>query len=106
MGIIQKKELKNFALIMEAKKKIFELKKWNAVAVWSWATEIENCAICKQFLTLACPQCANTPGSKCQIVWGGCNHPYHAHCLNRWLESKNTCPLCSAEWVASRYENS
>lgn len=28
-------------------KKVFELKKWNAVAIWYWNTKIENCAICK-----------------------------------------------------------
>lgn len=27
--------------------KVFELKKWNAVAIWYWNTKIENCAICK-----------------------------------------------------------
>ena len=25
----------------------FVLKKWNAVVVWSWNTNIEKCAICK-----------------------------------------------------------
>lgn len=53
-------------------KKIFELKKWNAVAIWSWNTKIENCAICKQFLSEPCPLCMGNPqaAQNCQIVWG------------------------------------
>ena len=27
--------------------KMFSLKKWNAVAMWSWDVECETCAICR-----------------------------------------------------------
>jgi hypothetical protein len=32
-----------------AKRKI-EVKKWNAVAVWSWSTSFDSCAICRNTL--------------------------------------------------------
>ena len=89
----------------EEKKEIFELKKWNAVAVWSWNTDIENCAICKMYLSDNCPLCIGNTSAQCQPVWGECNHPFHNHCITRWLESKNTCPLCSRPWASSRFGN-
>lgn len=85
------------------KKKIFELKKWNAVAIWSWLTEIENCAICKIHLINNCPICQNKEGNiECNPVWGICDHPYHIHCIERWLESKETCPLCQGKWQVKK----
>ena len=39
----------------------FKLKKWNAVAVWTWNTDIENCAICKFYLSELCPDCSGNP---------------------------------------------
>ena len=29
------------------KENIFSLKKWNAVAMWSWDVECDTCAICR-----------------------------------------------------------
>ena len=29
---------------------IFKIKKWNAVALWSWDIHIDTCAICKNNL--------------------------------------------------------
>ncbi|KAF7393170.1 hypothetical protein HZH66_009003 [Vespula vulgaris] len=40
--------------------KLFTLKKWNAVAMWSWDVECDTCAICRVqvmgecFLTFTC----------------------------------------------------
>jgi hypothetical protein len=28
-------------------KKRFEVKKWNAVALWAWDIVVDNCAICR-----------------------------------------------------------
>ena len=30
-----------------AKKKRLEIKKWNAVTLWSWDIVVDNCAICR-----------------------------------------------------------
>ena len=83
------------------KKPRFNLKKWNAVAVWTWNTDIENCAICKFYLSELCPDCSGDPQNnirKCKPVWGQCKHPFHRHCIGEWLQRSNTCPLCAQEW--------
>jgi E3 ubiquitin-protein ligase RBX1 len=34
--------------------KKFELKKWNAVALWSWNIVVDTCAICKSHIMEPC----------------------------------------------------
>ena len=31
----------------------FEIKKWNAVALWSWDTQVDNCAICRNHIMVS-----------------------------------------------------
>ena len=33
-----------------AEKKRFEVKKWNAVALWAWDIVVDNCAICRNHI--------------------------------------------------------
>ena len=40
-----------------------------------------DCAICMES--------SNEPRKHCQ-----CGHSFHARCLNRWMRSNDTCPLC------------
>jgi len=32
--------------------KLFEIKKWNAVALWSWDLVVDSCAICRNHIML------------------------------------------------------
>ena len=34
--------------------KRFEVKKWNAVALWSWDIIVDNCAICRNHIMDLC----------------------------------------------------
>lgn len=34
--------------------KRFEVKKWNAVALWSWDIVVDNCAICRNHIMDLC----------------------------------------------------
>ncbi|KAM3470507.1 hypothetical protein MY5147_006368 [Beauveria neobassiana] len=37
-----------------AEKKKFEVKKWNAVALWAWDIVVDNCAICRNHIMDLC----------------------------------------------------
>ena len=41
----------------QEKSKMFTLKKWNAVAMWSWDVQCDNCAICRVGIMNSCLNC-------------------------------------------------
>ena len=88
-----------------------KVKKIHAVGVWSWVKsggEDERCAVCQNPLD-GCAPGSSFPGDDSPVVWGKCNHAFHLQCINRWLGTNNTCPICRREWEfqeANRQSNS
>eukprot|EP00070_Physeter_catodon_P011739 XP_007126558.1 RING-box protein 2 isoform X1 [Physeter catodon] len=101
--------------------KMFSLKKWNAVAMWSWDVECDTCAICRVQVMDACLRCqAENKQEDCvglkmnplasypynqfsqKVVWGECNHSFHNCCMSLWVKQNNRCPLCQQDWVVQR----
>lgn len=45
-----------------------------------------------------CPICLKSM-YKHYTIKTSCDHPFHESCLEQWLESKNTCPMCRASII-------
>mmetsp|Transcript_28631 Transcript_28631/g.72527 ORF Transcript_28631/g.72527 Transcript_28631/m.72527 type:complete len:127 (+) Transcript_28631:153-533(+) len=90
----------------------FSLKAWNAVGLWSWDVLVDNCAICRNHLMEPSieyqsmnPDHATPDHAGLQIAFGCCGHVFHLDCIQRWLKTRNVCPLCNRDWEFSKIES-
>ncbi len=83
----------------------FELKKWNAVAMWNWKACADNCAICRNGLQEASIGQGSTGSEDCKSIgWGECGHVYHLDCISKWTKTRDNCPLCNKNWAFIKIE--
>jgi len=75
------------------------IKKWSGVCHWSYDATSDTCGICRNPNVSRCINCisSNSTG-ECEPAKGSCGHMFHNHCLTKWLQKNNTCPIDSKTW--------
>ncbi|KAL8811404.1 MAG: hypothetical protein Q9223_007541 [Gallowayella weberi] len=66
-------------------KKRFEVKKWNAVALWAWDIVVDNCAICRNHIMDLCGPQLSRYNSRSLILHQALNVKQ----INNRLQAKN-----------------
>ena len=88
------------------------LKKLNVIFEVSFAgSGMQQCAICRSGLmepsieyqskhqpSLNGHHSDSSDASGIMVAKGGCGHGFHLDCIQRWLNTRSSCPLCSHEW--------
>ena len=76
----------------------------HAVSFWTWSSDDDVCAICQNPLD-GVAEGAEFPGDDSPVVWGDCQHAFHLRCLQQWLSTNNSCPICRRDWNFASDEN-
>ena len=80
------------------------IKRFHAVARWSWNVNDEVCGICQTAFEGTSTN-VKYPGEDCPVVFGKCGHAFHLQCVSQWLSTsassnkQQSCPICRQDWV-------
>lgn len=80
---------------------LFTIQSANLIASSCLNIHNDICPICRCQITDKCLECTNKSNIEdieCNSVLGVCNHGYHLHCIQTWLQTKNVCPLDNQRW--------
>lgn len=81
-----------------------KLVSWDIVGLWSLDAQVETCAICRNHIMDSCVECQNglENSNCCSVSWGKCGHAFHSHCIDKWRNLRNVCPLDTEPWVEDK----
>lgn len=77
--------------------KPIEVISWTPFALWKFKATYDDCPICKGHLEEPCLQCLeshNKGDLSCDASRGKCGHCFHKHCIDKFIEKSQVCPVC------------
>ena len=88
-------------------KRTLTLTQLHLFGTWHRDLKFDTCSICKESINETAPSAESGPtvdhftedASGHTLCVGACGHVFHSCCLQRWLERREVCPLCNAEWT-------
>lgn len=80
---------------------VFTVEAYYPVFVSTWTRETGMCSICRNLVEGPCIICQTSAAAAqtCHMCWGACGHAFHDHCIQRWLKSRQVCPLDNTPWI-------
>ena len=79
-----------------------EIVDFNLCLEWDYNTYNQECPICTNSLHEPSVESNSTiPNVRINC----CKHGYHTECINKWLNTKNNCPICKSTWQSTNYIN-
>lgn len=85
--------------------KPIEVLSWSPYAVWKFKATYEDCPICKAHLEEPCLQCLESTNKTsmssiiCDASRGKCGHCFHKHCIDKWTDKTQICPVCTTPYA-------
>ena len=86
-----------------SKTKPITIRQLNFSPIWSYGSDNRSCSICQNKLEESCNRCLTEIqkekiSKKCNIARGLCGHHFHFHCIQKWLETSESCPNDALMW--------
>lgn len=81
--------------------------KWiRPIGHWYYSLKQEDCAICRVSLNkpaigFESQHHHDTLQDFTAVTEGLCGHAYHKICIQKWLNTRQVCPLCNQAWKSS-----
>lgn len=71
----------------------------NILSSWGYnLSSNTDCTICRESLNTNSLY-NQDKGIDSEVVEGSCGHSFHYECIDPWVKTNKTCPICFVQWI-------